>query len=262
VTIKLRVDSYEAGIGAVGGLATFHNNLYPRLVQKGFDVKTYSMRFRPELPTREDFKGVIIRRPSTDVDLDVAYAWAYDILHQYKIEVKYLLPTEIHMISRYLTSFGAGPSSYRMSLADLFSPHDWMSFLRSGHIAWLHPELPQAIFVHSTEPGRRGGIQHKNEKGTSEKLNLADFELKAEGDYRNSFYEGSRLIRDLEFALTSLVLSKQSFSALFTVSKIHRKEYLLGLRAHGVRIGKVDNRVFAVYHGVDTEEYLKRKVSQ
>jgi glycosyltransferase involved in cell wall biosynthesis len=255
MTTQLRVDSYEAGIGAVGGLSTFHNNLYPRLINRGFDVKTFSMRFSPELPTREDFKGVIIRRPSTDVDLDVAYAWTYDILHQYEIDVEYLLPTEIHMISRYFTNFSVVPSSYRMSLADLFSPHDWMSFLKSALFTWLHPELPQAIFIHSTEPGRRGGIWHKNIAGTSGNLNLNDFELKAQGDYENSFYEGSRLIRDLEFTLTSRVLEKQLFSALLTVSKIHRKEYLLGLRAHGVKNGKVKDRVFAVYHGVDTKEY-------
>jgi glycosyltransferase involved in cell wall biosynthesis len=255
MTTQLRVDSYEAGIGAVGGLATFHNNLYPRLVNRGFDVKTFSMRFRPELPTREDFKGVIIRRPSTDVDLDVAYAWTYDILHQYGIDVEYFLPTEIHMISRYFTNFGAVPSSYRMSQADLFSPNDWMSFLRSALFAWLHPELPQAIFIHSTEPGRRGGMEHKNINGTSEKLDLDDFGLKANDDYHASFFEGSRLIRDLEFPLTFKILRRHLNSALFTVSKIHRKEYLLGLRAHGMRFGKVDDRVFAVYHGVDTEEY-------
>lgn len=28
MTIKLSIDSYEAGIGAVGGLATVHNYLY------------------------------------------------------------------------------------------------------------------------------------------------------------------------------------------------------------------------------------------
>jgi len=42
---------------------------------------------------------------------------------------------------------------------------------------------------------------------------------------------------------------------LFTVSRIHRKEYLLGLRAHGMRFGEIENRVFAIYHGVDTTEY-------
>jgi glycosyltransferase involved in cell wall biosynthesis len=252
---QLRVDSYEAGIGEVGGLSTFHNGLYPRLIDRGFDVKTFSMRFSPELPVRESFKGVIIRRPSTDVDLDVAYAWTYDILHQYKIDVEYFLPNQIYMISRFFTNFGVVPSPYRLSHVDLFSPHDWMSFLRSAFNVWLHPELPQAIFVHSTEPGRRGGIWHKNISGTSRNLDLNDFGLKAQGNYPGSFYMGSRLIRDLEFTLTSRVLGKQIFSALLTVSKIHRKEYLLGLRAHGVNIGKVEDRVFAIYHGVDTKEY-------
>jgi glycosyltransferase involved in cell wall biosynthesis len=255
MTIQLRVDSYEAGIGSVGGLSTFHNNLYPKLAKKGFDVKTFSMRFRPELPIRENYKGVIIRRPSSDVDLDVAYSWTYDILNQYGIDVEYFLPSEIYMISRFFTNFAVVPSSYRMSRADLFSPHDWMSFLRSALFTWLHPKLPQAIFVHSTEPGRRGGISHKNIVGTSRNLDLNDFELKDQRDYRNSFYEGSRLIRDLEFTLTSRVLGKPLFSALLTVSKIHRKEYLLVLRAHGVKICKFEDRIFSVYHGVDTEVY-------
>jgi len=255
MTTELRVDSYEAGVGAVGGLATFHNNLYPRLVNRGFDVKTFSMHFRPELPTRENFKGVIIRRPSSDVDLDVAYAWTYDTLHQYGIDVGYLTPSEIYVISRYFTNFAVVPSSYRMALADIFSPHDWMSLLRSALFAWMHPELVQALFIHSTEPGRRGGILHANLRGTSEKTGLEDFELGIKDDLKGSFFSGSRLIRDLEFPLTFRILKRQADSALFTVSKIHRKEYLLGLRTHGMRFGKIDERVFAIYHGVDTKEY-------
>ena len=253
--IQLRVDSYEAGVGAVGGLATFHNHLYPRLIDRNFEVKTFSMHFRPDLPVRENFKGVIIRRPSSDIDLDVAYAWTYDILHQYGIDVEYLMPSEIHLIPRYFTNFGVVPSPYRMSLADLFSPHDWMSLLRSALVAWLHPELPQAIFIHSTEPGRRGGIWHQNIDGTSEKLGMEDFGFAVKGEFRDSFFQGLRLIRDLEFPLAFKILSRHPYSALFTVSRIHRKEYLLGLRAHGMRLGRVEDRVFAIYHGVDTKEY-------
>ncbi|MBS7656642.1 glycosyltransferase family 4 protein [Candidatus Bathyarchaeota archaeon] len=253
--IRLRVDSYEAGVGAVGGLSTFHNNLYPRLVKRGFDIKTFSMRFSPDLPTREEFKGVIIRRPSTDVDLDVAYAWTYDILHQYGIRVDYLTPSEIYVVPRYFTNFGAVPSPFRMAEADVFSPHDWMSYLRSGLNAWLHPDLVQAIFIHSTEPGRIGGIQHYNLNGTSDKFDLSDFRLMAKEDYGASFYQGLRLIRDLEFPLTFKILHRLSNSALFTVSRIHRKEYLFGLKAHGMRFGEVEDRVFAIYHGVDTSEY-------
>lgn len=255
MTTKLRVDSYEAGIGAVGGLAAVHNNLYPRLVQRGFDVKTFSMRFRPELPIREDYKGVIIRRPSSDVDLDVAYAWIYDILHQYGINVEYLAPHEVYVVSSYFTRFGVVPSSYRMAHVDLFSAHDWMSFLRSALIAWLHPELIQAIFIHSTEPGRRGSVWHNNLQGTSQKLDPKDFLFRTNGAYYQSFFEGLRLIRDLEFPLTYKILMRQPYSSLFTVSKIHRKEYLLGLRAHGMKFGKVEDRVFAIYHGVDINEY-------
>lgn len=253
--IRLRVDSYEAGVGAVGGLSTFHNNLYPRLVKRGFDVKTFSMRFSPELPTREDFRGVIIRRPSTDVDLDVAYAWTYDILHQYGIKVDYLTPSEIYVVPRYFTNFGVVPSPFRMAETDIFSPHDWMSYLRSGLNAWLHPDLVQAIFIHSTEPGRIGGIQHFNVNGTSNNLDLSDFRLMVKGDYGASFYQGLRLIRDLEFPLTFKILHRLPSSALFTVSRIHRKEYLFGLKAHGMKFGEVEDRVFAIYHGVDINEY-------
>ncbi len=254
MTIQLRVDSYEAGIGAVGGLATFHNNLYPKMVKIGYDIKTFSMHFRSELPIRENFKGIIIRRPSSDIDLDVAYAWTYDILHQYGINVDYLSPSEIHLIPRYFTNFAVVPSPYRMTLADIFSPHDWMSLLRSALFAWLHPNLVQAIFIHSTEPGRQGGFFHKNVKGTSERLNMEDFDFRGKV-YPTSFYEGLRLIRDLEFPLTFKVLNRHPYSALFTVSKIHKNEYLLGLRAHGMRFGKVKDRIFSIYHGVDTKEY-------
>jgi len=254
--IQLRVDSYEAGVGAVGGLATFHNNLYPRLVNRGFDVKTFSMHFRSDLPVRENFKGVIIRRPSSDIDLDVAYAWTYDILHQYGVDVAYLSePYEMYMVLRYFTNFAVVPSPYRMSEANLFSPHDWMSIPRSALIAWLHPDLPQAIFIHSTEPGRQGGIWHRNLDGTSEKLDTSEFEFKVNGDFLRSFYYGLRIIRDLEFPLTFKILNRHPHSTLFAVSKIHRKEYLFGLRTHGMRFGQVEDRVFAIYHGVDTREY-------
>lgn len=259
MSTELRVDSYEAGVGAVGGLATFHNNLYPRLINRGFDVKTFSMHFRPELPVREDYKGVIIRRPSLDVDLDVAFAWTYDILHQYGIDVQYLSPSEIYMVTRYFTNFGVVPTPFRMALTDLFSPHDWMSYLRSALVAWMHPDLVQAIFIHSTEPGRRGGIWHRNLKGTSEKLDMKDLEFKINNDFSSSFFYGLRLIRDLEFPLTFKILVRHPNSALFAVSKIHRKEYLLGLRAHGMRFGQVEDKVFAVYHGVDTKEYRPMK---
>ncbi len=252
---KIRVDSYEAGVGAVGGLATVHNNLYPRLISRGFDAKTFSMHFRPELPIREDFRGVIIRRPSLDVDIDVAYAWTYDILHQYGIDVQYLSQSEIYMVARYFTNFGVVPSPYRMSQADLFAPHDWMSFLRSALTAWLHPDLVQTIFLHSTEPGRRSGILHRNVRGTSGRMDMKEFEFKVNSDFSCSFYYGLRLIRDLEFPLTFKILRRQLNTALFTVSKIHRKEYLFGLRAHGMRFGEIEDRVFAIYHGVDTEEY-------
>ena len=259
MAVQLRVDCYEAGIGAVGGLATFHNNLYPRLLSRGFEVKTFSMKFRDDLPTREDYRGVIIRRPSSDVDLDVAYAWTFDILHQYGIDVDYLSPSEIYLVPRYFTNFASVPSSYRMALADLFSPHDWMSYLRSALFAWMHPDLTQAIFIHSTEPGRRGGVWHMNINGTTDGLDFKDFNFRVKGEFSESFYSGLRLIRDLEFPLLFRVLRRQPDSVLFTVSKIHRKEYLLGLRAHGAKFGKVEDKVFAIYHGVDTEHYRPLK---
>ncbi|RJS78619.1 glycosyltransferase [Candidatus Bathyarchaeota archaeon] len=259
MAVQLRVDCYEAGVGAVGGLATFHNNLYPRLLSRGFEVKTFSMKFRDDLPTREDYRGVIIRRPSSDVDLDVAYAWTFDILHQYGIDVDYLSPSEIYLVPRYFTNFASVPSSYRMALADLFSPHDWMSYLRSALFAWMHPDLTQAIFIHSTEPGRRGGVWHMNINGTTEELDFKDFNFRVKGEFSESFYSGLRLIRDLEFPLLFRVLRRQPDSVLFTVSKIHRKEYLLGLRAHGAKFGKVEDKVFAIYHGVDTEHYRPLK---
>lgn len=255
MVIRLRVDCYEAGTGSIGGLAAFHNSLYPRLQNNGFEVKTFSMRFWDHLPQREDFMGVIVRRPLVDVDLDTAYAWTYDIMHQYGIDVGYLTPAEIGAVPRYFTNFAAVPTPYRMSEADLFLPNDWMSYPRSALFAWLHPELVQAVFLHSTEPGRAGGIWHQNYQGTSGRTDLNEFSMRVHGDFEQSFFAGLRLIRDLEFPLTYRVLRRQRQSALFTVSKIHRKEYLLGLRAHGVKFGDVQNRVFSIYHGVDTKFY-------
>ncbi len=255
MVLRLRIDSYEAGTGAVGGLATFHNSLYPCLSTRGFEIKTFSMRFREDLPSREDFRGIIVRRPAVDVDLDTAYAWTYDILHQYGINVDYLTTGEINAVLRYFTNFATAPTPFRMSRADLFSPHDWMSYLRSALIAWLHPDLVQAVFLHSTEPGRSGGVWHRNLRGTSDKLELNDFSLRRDGGFENSFFGGLRLIRDLEFSLTYKILERQPYSALFAVSKIHRNEYLFGLRAHGAKWGKVQNRIFAIYHGVDTKLY-------
>jgi glycosyltransferase involved in cell wall biosynthesis len=260
--VKLIVDSYEAGAGTVGGLGIFHNSLYPRLLQRGFEVETFSMRFRPDLPLIEDFRGVTIRRSPVDVDLDAAYALIYDIFKRYGVTADYLSPSDVSVVSRYFTNFGVVPSPLKMTEADLFSPHDWMSFTRSASAALLHPNLVQAIFIHSTEPGRIGGFQHNNINGTQDNLDLSDFDLRINGDYFGSFYKGLRLIRDLEFPLTFKVLQKLQHSALFTVSKIHRKEYLLGLRAHGMRFREIEDRVFAVYHGVDTKLYRPMNVEK
>jgi len=93
--MKIRVDSYEAGSGRVGGLATFHNGLYPLLAKRDFSIKTFSMKLSEDLPTREDFRGVIVRRPPYHVDLDTAYAHLYDVLHQLGIDVTYLKPAEL-----------------------------------------------------------------------------------------------------------------------------------------------------------------------
>lgn len=256
--MKIRIDSYEAGSGAIGGLATVHNNLYPQLVTRGFDVKTFAMMWRKDLPIREVFKGVVIRRSPVDIDFDTAYAWTYDILHQYGIDVEYL-QREIASLQdwskRYFTNFAAIPIPYRMSTIDLYAPHDWMSYLRSALHTWLHPDLPQTIFLHSTEPGRTGGVWHNNPEGTSESLRLDEFKLAVKNDFHGSFYNGSRLIRDMEFSLTYRILRRQTASALYTVSRLHRKEYLLGLRAHGARFGLIEDRVFPIYHGVDVHDY-------
>ena len=252
--MKIRVDSYEAGSGAIGGLATFHNNLFPRLVKRGYDVKTFSMKFREDLPNREDYQGVIVRRPSSPVDTDIAYAWIYDILHQMQIDVDYLSPSELAYISHYFTRFACVPSPYRMSLADLFIPNDWMSFPRSALYAWMHSDLTQLVFIHSTEPGRCGGIVHTNYRGTSQNFN----DIK---QVNKGLWEGHRLIRDLEFQVPYKVLERQD-SIIMTVSKIHKKEYLLGVEAHGGKIGKITDRVFSVYHGVDVKSYKPMNVEK
>jgi glycosyltransferase involved in cell wall biosynthesis len=140
-----------------------------------------------------------------------------------------------------------------MATIDLFIPNDWFSYVRSALNSWLHPDLLQQIFIHSTEPGRIGGIYHANFKGSSEKMTEEDFNLRR-GDLFSSFTSGQRIIRDLEFPLTYRILKKlQNNAILFTVSKIHKNEYLFGVKLHGGRIGDIHDHVFAIYHGIDTK---------
>lgn len=250
--MEIRVDSYEAGTGRVGGLATFHNALYPQLAKKGFSIKTFSMNLSGDLPTREDFESIIIRRPSYHIDLDTAYVHLYDVLHQLGIEVSYLRKGQLSFSPNYFTGFVCVPTAYRMATIDLFIPNDWFSYVRSALNSWIHPDLCQQIFIHSTEPGRTGGVYHANFKGhVSDKLIEDEFNLRR-GDAFSSFTNGQRLIRDLEFPLTYRILKKLHNNAvIFAVSRIHRKEYLFGVKLHGGRIGEIDDRVFAIYHGID-----------
>ncbi|MHA1716535.1 MAG: glycosyltransferase family 4 protein [Promethearchaeota archaeon] len=255
--IKIRVDSYEAGMGEIGGLSTFHNNLYPRLT-KWFDIKTFAMRFRDDLPTRENYKGVIIRRPSYELDFDTAYARLFDIFVNYGISTDYLTEYAMHGIEGFFTKFNSLPTPYRMNAeVNLFISNDWFSYLRAALNAWLYPNLAQCIFIHSCEPGRQQGILHANYDGTSEDLyDENDFQI---NEKDGGFYKGNRIIRDLEFNLTYRVLKKLELSCIVAVSKIHRKEYLLSVKAHGGRIGDIEKKTFAIYHGVDTKFYRRKE---
>jgi glycosyltransferase involved in cell wall biosynthesis len=252
--VKIRVDCYEAGDGSVGGLGTFHNWLYPGLVKLyGADVKTFSMDTKGGLPFSEDFKGVKIERPRFQVSDEQAYAWVSDIFRGFNIDTSYINPNSLAWGS-YFTKFTCVPSPIKISEADLFAAHDWFSYGRAGLYSLLLPDIPQDIGLHSTEPGRRSGIFHCNYNGTSDQPSNAEICFNAYNDYGASFHIGDRVIRDLEFILTYKILRKlRDTSALMTVSKLHRKEYLLGVKAHGGKPEEIQNRVYCMYHGVDTD---------
>lgn len=252
--MKITLDCYEAGQGSVGGLGTFHNGLYPELVKLGNEAKTFSMKTRESLSTRESIESVVIRRPEYPVSIDQAYAMVYDTFRRYDIDTSYVQPETLGLGYdkgyRFFTEFSCCPSPYRMSEVDLFESHDWMSFLKSGFFSLLSPKLPQNLGLHSTEPGRLGGISHHNLNGTSPKNSISEICFTKNNDCGSSFHEGQRIIRDLEFVLTYKILRENPDFALMTVSKIHRKEYLLGVRMHGGKTEKIQNRVYSMYHGV------------
>ena len=259
---KIRVDCYEAGVGSKGGLGTYHNELYPELVKLGHDVKTFSMMTREGLNTREVFDGVVIRRAEYPVSIDQAYANVYDTFKSYKIDSRYISPETLGLgfkvnkekEYKFFTDFSCCPTPYKMCEAELLEPQDWMSFLRSGFFSLLLPDLVQNLGVHSTEPGRRGGIYHNNLNGTVEKFSDKEFIYNKDGNRWASFTEGERIIRDLEFVLTYNILKENPEFGLMTVSKIHRTEYLMGVKEHGGKPEKIQNRVYPMHHGVDTHD--------
>ncbi len=250
----IRVDCYEAGSGSVGGLGTFHNWLYPGLVKlHGADIQTFSMDTKGNLPLSEDFKGVKIERPRFPVSEEQAYALVSDVFRGFNIDTAYLSPNSLAWGS-YFTKFVCIPSPLRLSGADLFAAHDWFSYVRCGLYSLLLPEIPQDMGMHSTEPGRRSGIFHSNFNGTSDQPSHSELSFNAYNDCYASFHMGDRVIRDLEFVLTYKILRRlRDTSALMTVSKLHRKEYLLGVKAHGGKPEEIQNRVYCMYHGVDTD---------
>jgi glycosyltransferase involved in cell wall biosynthesis len=260
---KLSVDCYEAGQGKIGGLGTYHDGIYPELAKLGYNVNTFSMKTKDGLPLREVLEGMSIRRPEFPVSIDQAYAMLVDTFRRYNVETNYIIPEtlglgyDIHAPGynkeglKFFTDFSCCSSPYKMADSDLGEYHDWFSFIRSGFHSLLLPGMPQNLNIHSTEPGRNQGILHNNQRGTSEK-NTDHEIIFARGNSQNeSFFAGQRLLRDLEFRLTYEILLKNPSFSLMTVSKINRKEYLMGVKVHGGKPEKIMNRVFPMYHGVD-----------
>jgi len=253
---RLIVDSYEAGSGTVGGLGTFHDSLFSRLAKK-YEVKTFAMMINPALPVRESYKGIIIRRPSFEVDNATALSFLYDLFEHYGIQYDYLNEYEIDFPPYFFRKYSCIPSPFKMAKTDLFIANDWMSIPRSAFYSWLHPSMPQEIILHSFEPGRLGGVLHKNFNGTNDKIDESDFLIQGSG-----FYTGKRIIRDLEFTLSYRIARRLVDSIILTVSKIHRKEYFIGINKHGGDYKSIEHKVYAIYHGVDTDFYEPVKIEK
>jgi glycosyltransferase involved in cell wall biosynthesis len=100
---------------------------------------------------------------------------------------------------------------------------------------------PWAVFMHGTEPGRRGGISHYDNQVTVM-------------PNTDGFFHGNRLLRDIETGI-----GIKHADVILTPSKIMVKEIEEFAKQHGV---DATGKVFPIYHGVYTDEYKPQKIKK
>jgi len=148
---------------------------------------------------------------------------------------------EIHVPSLlHMGSYGKSIFNYSLGIARYLDAtvkvsNDWHA-IPGGLITTriCCPGTPWAVFLHSDEPGRRGGISHKGNAPSEE--------------YSDGRFAGNRLIRDLE------MIGVKKADLVLTPSKLMVDEIRFLARGHGLPEER-SRRIFAVYHGVDTKLY-------
>ncbi len=145
------------------------------------------------------------------------------------------IPALLHM-----GSYGKSIFNYSLGIARYLDStvkvsNDWHA-IPGGCITTriCSPRTPWAVFLHSDEPGRRGGISHKGNVPSEE--------------YPNGRFAGNRLIRDLE------MIGVKTADLVLTPSKLMVDEIRFLAAGHGLP-DQCLRKVFAVYHGVDTKLY-------
>jgi glycosyltransferase involved in cell wall biosynthesis len=181
------------------------------------------------------------QRELTDPEIDASIKSVFehaDIMHLDDIHYPALLQ---------LGSYGRSILNYSLAIADYSDStvkisNDWHTIL-GGYLTTrlINPEIPWGVFIHSDEQGRIGGVSHRGNVVSEE--------------YRNGRYAGNRLIRDLE------MIGVKEADLVLTPSKLMVEELKFLAKAHGVSEEQLE-KIFPIYHGVDTKAYRPIEVER
>ncbi len=230
--------SYGSGkqkekIGIVGGLGVVTDEILKR-ISGVVDITGIGMsNLRGvSLPPYEDIDGYHVIRPVYTLPPSKVVERFSKLFKLAGIEFTGAHIKELPLI-RYINDYTLAISEVKVNgPIDLICSHDWMAF-PGGYERSISNKVPLVVFIHSLESGRAGGMVH-TPAGPSEA-------------WPQGRYAGSRTIRDIE------VLGLKESDVCFTVGTTMVEEVKLMGKRHGVSLGSIENKVFPIHHGVDTE---------
>lgn len=144
-------------------------------------------------------------------------------------------------------SYGLSIFNYTFSIPQyrdyiLKISNEWQS-IPGGYVATqILQRKPWCVFIHGTEPGRHAGVTHLDNKVDA-------------GPDENGFFIGNWLIRDIETGI-----GVKHADIVLVPSKLMVEEVTRYARKHGVHDGL--EKIFGIYHGVDTSVYKPVKVEK
>ncbi len=225
--------------GIVGGLGVVSDEVLSR-ISNDVDILGIGMHHLrgKDLPLYEEIDGYKVIRPLQCLCPNDAIKKSADSFHDAGIEFNSVHSEEIPCLP-FLSDYGLTIPKVRIdSEIDLICAHDWMAIL-GAYEKSKTMGTPLAVFLHSLESGRQNGIVH-TKSGPREAM-------------YNGYYAGSRTIRDIE------VLGLKKSDICFTVGISMVQELKDVGRMHGIPPEEIENKVYPLHHGVDTNAYRPLK---